>query len=160
MRRSGEVTLLAGAAPDTSTRNLPAPPRATMSGSKPTPEQLGERFSQPAQSETKPTMPTHYIFRTKSGRPELLTRADIEARARAAVGDAIYDEAERNPMPGSDLFASAVGTVELAMDAEFEGRADPRWAASSTTTSSRGVGTGRASTPTPRPGDCAAGRCP
>jgi len=130
MRRA-EVTLLAGAAPDTSTKNPePAPPHATMSGAKPTPEQLRERFSQLAQSETKPTMPTYYIFRAKSGRPELLTRADIEARARAAVGDAIYDEAERNPMPGSDLFASAVGAVELAMDAEFEGRADPRWAAS------------------------------
>lgn len=104
--------------------------RVTMSGATPTQEQLRERFSQAAQDHSRPTMPTYYIFRTRSGEPELLTRADIEARARAAVGDAIYDEAERNPMPGSDLFASAVGAVELAMDAEFEGRADPRWAAS------------------------------
>ncbi len=104
--------------------------RATMSGVKPTHEQLRERFAEATQVQSKSTMPTYYIFRTKSGRPELLTRADIEARARAAVGDVTYDEAERNPMPGADLFSSAVGAVELAMDAKFEGRADPRWAAS------------------------------
>ena len=31
-------------------------------------------------------------------------------------------------MPGADLFESAIGAVELLLDAEFEGRADPRWA--------------------------------
>ena len=75
-------------------------------------------------------MPVYYIFRSRSGLPELLTREDIEARAREAVGHEVYDEAERNPMPGAELFESAIGAVELLLDAEFEGRADPRWASS------------------------------
>ena len=33
-------------------------------------------------------------------------------------------------MPGDDLFSSCIGTVEMLLDAKFEGRADPRWAAS------------------------------
>jgi hypothetical protein len=33
-------------------------------------------------------------------------------------------------MPGVELFESAIGAVELLLDAEFEGRADPRWASS------------------------------
>ena len=101
------------------------PPLAMMALVKPTPEELRERFTTPTRKEVKPI---HYIFRSRSGLPQLLTREEIEAQAREAVGHEVYDEAQRNPMPGADLFESAIGAVELLLDAEFEGRADPRWA--------------------------------
>ncbi len=74
--------------------------------------------------------PVYYIFRTKSGRPELLTRGEIEAKTRETMGPAVVDDALLDPMPGSDIFASFVSTVETLLDAKFEGRADPTWAAS------------------------------
>ena len=103
----------------------PKPPTVMMALVKPTPEELRERFTTPARKDVKPI---HYIFRSRSGLPQLLTREEIEAQAREAVGHEVYDEAQRNPMPGADLFESAIGAVELLLDAEFEGRADPRWA--------------------------------
>ena len=113
-----------------STAQLVRPAAAMMALVKPTPEQLRERFAASSRSEDATVMPVYYIFRSRSGLPELLTREDIEARARDAVGHEVYDEAERNPMPGAELFSSAIGAVELLLDAEFEGRADPRWASS------------------------------
>lgn len=142
-------TLLPGAAPafevtpaDRAALSLPAtaaapataqlvrPAAVMMALVKPTPEQLRERFAASSRSEDAKAMPVYYIFRSRSGLPELLTREDIVARAREAVGHEVYDEAERNPMPGAELFESAIGAVELLLDAEFEGRADPRWASS------------------------------
>jgi predicted RNase H-like HicB family nuclease len=144
-------TLLPGAAPvleitpaDRAALSLPATaaapaaraatglvrPAAMMALVKPTPEQLRERFATPSRTDDAKAMPIYYIFRSRSGLPELLTREEIEARARDAVGHEVYDEAKRNPMPGAELFESAIGAVELLLDAEFEGRADPRWASS------------------------------
>lgn len=118
------------AAPARTMAQLVRPAAAMMALVKPTPEQLRERFAASSRTGDAKAMPVYYIFRSRSGLPELLTREDIEARAREAVGHEVYDEAERNPMPGAELFESAIGAVELLLDAEFEGRADPRWASS------------------------------
>jgi len=127
------ASVLAGAAmhPASLTGGTLEASPAMMSGSaKPTPPQLRARFAAVSRERASEEGPVYYIFRRKSGRPELLTRDAIIAQTRAEVGDAVYDEAERNPMPGADLFDSCIGTVAMLLEAEFEGRADPRWAES------------------------------